>query len=144
MVKLDLEEVSNTDYERDINIEIINRFYYKNVAFMNEKVHLFADHWMELYSNCCSQRDNAVELLNDNQPTEAKAVLQDWPDTFGAPNLPQLLFGEPPEKKRKKQSRISIECDGAKLQLGLQKCLLSLKKKNFFQLILKYSPMSSL
>lgn len=78
MVKLDLEEVSNTDYERDINIEIINRFYYKNVAFMNEKVHLFADHWMELYSNCCSQRDNAVELLNDNQPTEAKAVLQDW------------------------------------------------------------------
>ena len=31
---------------------------------------------MKLYSNCCVQRDYAVELLNDGRPDEAKVVLK--------------------------------------------------------------------
>ena len=31
---------------------------------------------MKLYSNCCVQRDYAVELLNDGRPNEAKVVLK--------------------------------------------------------------------
>ena len=67
---------------------------------------------MKLYSNRCLHRDYAVELLSDGKPEEAKAVLSDWPDTMGLPNVPQLLFEEKtPERKRKKQSTYSIECD---------------------------------
>ena len=99
---LDLEETYDTGYEEDVEVEIIDGFYHENVAFMNEKVQLFADYWMKLYSNCCLLRDYAVELLNDGKPEEAKAVLCDWPDTFGSPSVPQLLFQTPPEPKRKK------------------------------------------
>ena len=61
------------------------------MAFLNDKVRLFADYLMKLYSNCCLQRDYAVELLNDSKSEEAKAVLHYWPDVFGSPDLPQLL-----------------------------------------------------
>ena len=33
---LDLEDVNNTDYDRDIDAEIINALYYQDVAFMND------------------------------------------------------------------------------------------------------------
>ena len=66
---------------------------------------------MKLYSNCCLQRDRAVELLNDGKPDEAKAVLCDWPDTFGLLRVPQLLFETPPEPKRKKLSAAEHMCD---------------------------------
>ena len=33
---LDLEDVNNTDYDRDIDAEIINVLYYQDVAFMND------------------------------------------------------------------------------------------------------------
>lgn len=82
---------------------------------MNEKVQLFADYWMKLYSNCCLQRDYAVEFLDDKKPDEAKGALQDWPDTYGSPRVPQLLFEEPPEPNRKKRSAVELECDGAEL-----------------------------
>ena len=112
MEGFDLEDINDTGYEKDVDVEIIDGFYHQNVAFMNEKVQLFAHYWMKLYSNCCLQRDYAVELLNDGKPEEAKTVLEDWPDTTGSPNVPQLLVEEPPERKRKKQSTYSIECDG--------------------------------
>lgn len=115
LMDTDLEYVSDTGYERDFDVEIIDGFYHQNIAFMNEKVQLFADYWMKLYSNCCLQRDNAVELLNDKKPDEAKAALQDWPDTLVSPNVPQLLFEDPPELKRKKRSAAQLECDGAEL-----------------------------
>jgi len=107
----DLHLLEETGYERDIDVEVIDGFYYQNVAFMNDKVRLFADYWMKLYSHCCLQRDYVVDLLNDNKPEEAKAVLQDWPDTLGSPDLPQLLLETPDEPKRKKRSAASIECD---------------------------------
>ena len=44
-----------------------------------------------------------------------KAALSDWPDTTGSSNVPQLLFEEPLERKRKKQSTYSIECEGVML-----------------------------
>ena len=69
----------------------------------------------EPFSNCCLQRDYAVELLNGIKLEEDKAVLQDWPDTFGSPDLPQLLSEAPDEPKRKKRSDYSIECNGVKL-----------------------------
>ena len=115
MDEMDLGDVCDTGYERDVNVEVIDGFYHQNVAFMNEKVQLFADYWMKLYSNCCLQRDYAVELINDGKPDEAKAALEDWPDTFGSPSVPQLFVEEPPEKKQKKQSKYSIECDGVML-----------------------------
>lgn len=70
---------------------------------------------MKLYSNCCLQRDYAVEWLNENKPKEAKAFLQDWPDTTRSPNVPQLVFENPPELKRKKRSAAELECDGLEL-----------------------------
>ena len=97
---MDLEEAYNTGYERDVAVEIIEGFYYQNVAFMNDKVRLFAEYWMKLYSNCCLQQDYAVELLNDGKLEEAKAVVSDWPDTMGSPNVPQLLVEEPERKRR--------------------------------------------
>ena len=115
MEGFDLEDINDTGYEKDVDVEIIDGFYHQNVAFMNEKVQLFAHYWMKLYSNCCLQRDYAVELLYDGKPEEAKTVLEDWPDTTGSPNVPQLLVEEPPERKRKKQSTYSIECDGGML-----------------------------
>ena len=41
---LDLEDVNDTGYKRDINVKIINGFYYQNVAYMNDNVRLFADY----------------------------------------------------------------------------------------------------
>ena len=40
---MDLEDTYDTGYVQDINVEIIDGFYYQNVAFMNDKVWLFAD-----------------------------------------------------------------------------------------------------
>ena len=115
MDDLDLEDVDDTAYEREIDVEIIDGFYYQNVAFMNEKVRLFADYWMKLYSKCCLQQGSALVLLNDNKPEEAKAVLKDWPGTVGSPMLPQLLLETPDEPKRKKRSAASIESDATSL-----------------------------
>lgn len=112
---MDLEETNDTGYEKDVDVEVIDGFYHQNVAFMNEKVQVFAHYWMKLYSNCCLQRDYAVELLNDKKPEEAKAVLLDWPDTLGAPNIPQLLCETPVEPKRKKRSAPSIKWDAVPL-----------------------------
>ena len=112
---LNLRDVDDTGCERDVHVEVIDGFYHQNIAFMNDKVQLFADYCMKLYSNCCLQRDYAVELLNENKPEEAKAVLQDWPDTYGSPHVPQLLFELPEEPKRKKQSTFSIEYDSVML-----------------------------
>ena len=115
LMDIDLEGASDTGYERDFDVEIIDWFYHQNLTFMNEKVQLFADYWMKLYSNCCLQRDYAVELLNDKKPDEAKAALQDWPAILASPNVPQLLFEESPESKRKKRSAALIECDAVHL-----------------------------
>lgn len=120
MEGFDLEDVDDTGYEKDVDVEVIDGFYNQNVAFMNDKVQLFAEYWMKLYSNCCLQRDYAVELLNDGKPKEAKAVLCDWPDTFGSPSVPQLLFQTSPEPKRKKLSTTERECDAVSLIKQMQ------------------------
>ena len=99
----------------DLEVEIIDGFYHQNIGFMNDKVQLFAEYWMKLYLNCCRQGDYAVDLINDENPDEAKAALEDWPDTFGAPNIPQLLFETDVEPKRKKRSVAERECDGVVL-----------------------------
>ena len=65
---------------------------------------------MKLYSNCCLQRDYAMELINDGEPHKAKDILRDWPDTCGQPKVPQLSFETTGEPKQKKPSAISIEC----------------------------------
>ena len=44
MHDLDLEDVNDTGYKRDINVKITNGFYYQNVAYMNDNVRLFADY----------------------------------------------------------------------------------------------------
>ena len=41
---LDLEDVNDTGYKRDINVKITNGFYYQNMAYMNDNVRLFADY----------------------------------------------------------------------------------------------------
>ena len=87
MDDLDLEKTYVTGYEEDIEVEIIDGFYHQNVAFMNEKIQIFTDYWMKLYSNCCLQRDYAVELLDKKKPDAAKAFLRDWPSTTGAPKI---------------------------------------------------------
>ena len=71
MGDFDLEDINDTDYQQNFDVEIIYGFYQQNIAFMNKKVRLFADCWMKLYSDCCLQRDYAMELLNDNKPEEA-------------------------------------------------------------------------
>lgn len=122
MDDITLEDAFDTGYEEEFHMEIIDGFYYQNVAFMNEKVKVFAEYWMQLYSNCCKQRDNAVELLNDEKPDEAKAVLGDWPSTIGAPKLPQMscenLAAEEPKRKR---SKVSTEIDGIRLSVKWKK-----------------------
>ena len=55
-------------------MEIIDGFYYQNVAFMNDKIRLFAEYWMWIYSNCCLQRDYVMELLKDNKPEDVKVI----------------------------------------------------------------------
>ena len=86
--EMDFEDVDDTGYEKDVDVEVIDGFYHQNVAFMNNKVQLFAEYWMKLYSNSCLQRDSALELLNDGKTEEAEAALCDWPDTSGSPSLP--------------------------------------------------------
>ena len=49
MDDLDLEKTYDTGYEEDIELEIIDGFYHRNVAFMNERTQIFADYWMKLY-----------------------------------------------------------------------------------------------
>ena len=55
MDDLDLDKTHETGYEEDIEVEIINGFYHQNVAFINERIQIFTDYWMKLYSNCCLQ-----------------------------------------------------------------------------------------
>ena len=56
MDDLDLGDVTDTGYEKDVDVEIIfDGFYHQNIAFVNDKIRLFADFWMKLYSNCCLQ-----------------------------------------------------------------------------------------
>ena len=116
MDDFDLEDINDTGHEQNFDVEIIDGFYHQNIAFMNKKVRLFADYWMKLYSDCCLQRDYVMELLNDNKPEEAKVILRSFPNTEGAPNVPQLLF-ETEELKRKKRERsaVEVECDGVML-----------------------------
>ena len=52
----------DTGYEKDAEVEIIDCFYYQNVAFIKDKVRLFAEYWMKLYSNCWLQRDVSYHL----------------------------------------------------------------------------------
>ena len=92
MDDFDLEDVTDTGYEKDVDVEIIDSFYHQNIAFVNDKIRIFADFWMKLYSNCCLQRDYAMELINDGEPHKAKDILRDWPDTCGQPKVPQLSF----------------------------------------------------
>lgn len=120
MDDLELEETCDTGYEQDVDVEIIDGYYRESIALMNDKVQLFAEYWMGLYSNCCLQRDYAVELLNDGKPEKAKAALSDWPDTTGSPNVPQLLFEEPLERKQNKQPTYSIECEGVMLNKQME------------------------
>ena len=46
---------------------------------------------------------------------EANVFLKDWPDTYGSPKVPQLLFQTNGEPKQKKPSEASIECDAVSL-----------------------------
>ena len=87
----------------------------RKMAFMNERIQIFADYWMKLYSNCCLPQDYAVESLDGEKPDEAKAFLRDWPSTTGAPKIPQLLFEIPAEPKRKKRSAALIKCDAVSI-----------------------------
>ena len=112
MEDMDLEDM-DTGYEQDFDVEIIDGFHHQYMAYMNDKVRSFAQYWMQMYSDCCLQRDYAMELLNDNKPEDAKVVLRSFPKTEKAPNGPQLLF-ETEETKRKKikRSAAKVECDG--------------------------------
>ena len=62
MPDMDLEETYGTGNEQDVDEEILDGFYHQNVAFKNEKVQLFGNYWMNLYSNWCLQRDYTVGL----------------------------------------------------------------------------------
>ena len=116
MDDFDLGDVTDTGYEKDVDLEIIfDGFYHQNMAFVNDKIRLFTDFWMKLYSNCCLQRDYAVEYLNDGKPEEAKTFLEDWSNTCGQPMVPQLIFETAGEPKRKKPSAISMEDDAVLL-----------------------------
>ena len=64
MDNLDLDKTYDTGYEEDIELEIIDGFYHRNVAFMNERIQIFVDYRMKLHSNCCLQRDYAVECFS--------------------------------------------------------------------------------
>ena len=44
MEDIDLEDINDTGYEQNFDVEIIDGFYHQNIAFMNEKVRLFADY----------------------------------------------------------------------------------------------------
>jgi len=52
MDNLDLGD-ADTGYEQDFDVEIIDGFYHQYVDFMNDKVRLFGDYWMRIYSDCC-------------------------------------------------------------------------------------------
>ena len=81
-------------------------------GFYERQCSIICHYWMKLYSNCCLQQGYAIELLNDGKP---KAVLNDWPDTTGAPKVPQLLFEELTDKRQKNRSTNSFESDGVML-----------------------------
>ena len=40
---IDMEETCDTGYEKDVDVAIIDGFYYQMVAFVNGKVRLLAD-----------------------------------------------------------------------------------------------------
>ena len=75
MNDLDLDKTYDTGYEEDIEVEIIDGFYHQNVAFINER----SKYSMKLHSNCCLQRDYAVESLDNKKPDAAKLFFEIGP-----------------------------------------------------------------
>lgn len=112
---MDLGDPNDTGYEEYFDIEIIDGFYYQNIVFTNDKIQKFAEYWMGLYSKCCLQKDDVMDLLNENKIEEAKNNLEDWPRTLGAPRLPQILTEESTGSKRKKPCKATSEFDAAQL-----------------------------
>ena len=90
-------------YERDHEIDVIDGFYLEeamNIA--NDKIRICVEYWMKLYSDCCVQRNEALGWLEADCLDEAKKTMEDWPQTFGCPKVPQLLPELREARKRKK------------------------------------------
>ena len=106
----DSAEISEiSEYEEYYDIEIIDGFYLQNAAYeTNEKIQFFAKYWMTLYSNCCKQRNEALDFLNLDAKDEAIKLLQDWPESIGCPSVPQILQ-DVGHNQRKKPKRKEID-----------------------------------
>lgn len=77
---MDDMDLDDLNYETDIDVEILDGFHLENTLYhVNDKVQQFAFYWMKLYSNCCIQRDEAMDLLRLGNVDDAIKQLEDWP-----------------------------------------------------------------
>ena len=99
-------DLDDSNYETDFDVEILDGFHLENTLHnVNDKVQQFAFYWMKLYSNCCIQRDEALGLLRLGYVDDAIRKLEDWPETIGCPDVPQVLPTEQEEQLKRKKAR---------------------------------------
>ena len=109
---MDLEDVDDSNYETDYDVEILDGFHQENTLYqVNDKVQQFAFYWMKLYSNCCIQRDEALDSLRLGYVGDAIKKLEDWPETIGCPKVPQVLPTEQEEQLKHKKARKATDVE---------------------------------
>ena len=109
---MDLEDVDDSNYETDYDVEILDGFHQENTLYqVNDKVQQFAFYWMKLYSNCCIQRDEALGSLRLGYVGDAIKKLEDWPETIGCPKVPQVLPTEQEEQLKHKKARKATDVE---------------------------------
>ena len=84
--------LSEQGYESELEVDIIDGFYLADAVYQaNNKIQHFAFYWMKLYSDCCIQRGDALNLLRVGCTEEAVKALEDWPQTIACPSIPQII-----------------------------------------------------
>lgn len=116
LMDVDEIDVEDTSYEADFDVEVLDGFHLENAFYqVNDKVQQFAFYWMKLYSNCCIQRDEALDSLRLGNVDDAIKKLDDWPATIGCPKVPQVLPTKQEEQLKHKKARKATDV-GALIQ----------------------------
>ena len=110
--EMEFMDCDDLNYEMDFDVDILDGFHLENTLYhVNDKVQQFAFYWMKLYSNCCIQRDEALGLLRLGNVDDAIRKLEDWPETIGCPDVPQVLPTEQDKQLKHKKARKATDVE---------------------------------
>ena len=109
---MEFMDCDDSNYEMDFDVDILDGFHLQNTLYhVNDKVQQFAFYWMKLYSNCCIQRDEALGLLRLGNVDDAIRKLEDWPETIGCPDVPQVLPTEQDKQLKHNKARKATDVE---------------------------------